>query len=314
MKRTFLKLLLALLVTAAAVSVSSAQQENPTATTPVRAVVTVIGKNFSNPPAVSRDDVQVYDGKTRLTVSEWTPAQGEHGALDFAIVIDDEADTNLGLQLNDLKDFIHSLPANAKIGVFYARNGTVQVASEFNSDHDAAAKSLRMPLGTAGAYSSDYLSVMDLMKRWPATGARREMLLVADGVDRFRGDYPESPDVDTTIEHAQKAGIVIHTIYARSGGRMGRNFFRVNLGQSNLSKIADQTGGESFFQGLETPLAYAPFLKQLETVLNNQFLLTALETPGNKKGQLRRIRIRTEVPGVEISAPESLWVPGPEGK
>jgi hypothetical protein len=133
------------------------------------------------------------------------------------------------------------------------------------------------------------------------------MLLVADGTDRFRGDYPESPDVDATIERAQKEGIIIHTIYARGGGRMGRNFFRVNLGQSNLAKIADQTGGESFFQGLETPLAYAPFLKELETVLNNQFLLTALDTPG-KKPQLRRIRVRTEVPGADISAPESVWV------
>lgn len=87
----------------------------------------------------------------------------------------------------------------------------------------------------------------------------------------------------------------------------------MNLGQSNLAKITDQTGGEAFFQGLQTPIAYAPFLKELETVLNNQYLLTALDTPGKKPG-LRRIRIRTEVPGTDISAPENLWVGGPEAK
>jgi len=53
-----------------------AQQENLSATVPVRTVVTVLGKNFSEPPAVSRDDIQVYEGKDKLTVSEWTPAQG----------------------------------------------------------------------------------------------------------------------------------------------------------------------------------------------------------------------------------------------
>jgi hypothetical protein len=151
------------------------------------------------------------------------------------------------------------------------------------------------------------------MKRWPSTGARKELLLVADGIDRFRGDIPESPDLEADIDRAQKTGFVIHTIYARGVGNAGRNFFRVNLGQSNLSRLADETGGEAFFQGTSTPVAYAPFLHELTTALNHQFWLTALAKP-EKKGSLRRIRVRTEVSGVEISAPENLYVPGPEGK
>lgn len=289
-----------------------AQQQNPSATVPVRAVVTVIGKNFTDPPKVTRDDVQVYDGKERLTVSEWTPAQGERGALDFAVVIDEETSGDLDLQLNDIRDFIKEMPSSARVAVFYAANGTVKIVQDFTTDHEAAAKSVRMPMGNVGAYASDYLSVIDLMKRWPASGARREMLLVADGIDRFRGDIPESPDLDTAIEHAQKSGFIIHTIYARGVGRAGRNFFRVSLGQGNLSKLADQTGGESFFQGTQTPVAYAPFLKQLTFVLNNQYLVTALDKPAKKAG-LRRIRVRTEISGVEISAPEDWYIPTAAG-
>ena len=95
-------------------------------------------------------------------------------------------------------------------------------------------------------------------------------------------------------------------------GRIGRNFFRASLGQSNLSKLADETGGESFFQGMETPIAYAPFLKQLTLVLNNQYLVTALDKAPKKAG-LRRFRVRTEIGGVDISAPESWWVPAAGG-
>ena len=285
-----------------------AQQQNPSATVPIRAVVTVMGKNFTEPPKVTRDDVQVYDGKDKLTVSEWTPAQGDRGALDFAVVIDEETSTDLGLQLNDIKDFIKETPSGARVAVFYASNGTVTIAHDFTTDHEAAANSVRMPLGMVGAYASDYLSMIDLMKRWPSSGARREMLLVADGIDRFRGDIPESPDLDSAIERAQKSGFIIHTIYARGVGFAGRNFFRVNLGQSNLAKLADETGGESFFQGFQTPIAFAPFLKQLIFVLNNQYLVTALDKPG-KKPSLRRIRVRTEVAGAEISAPENWFVP-----
>jgi hypothetical protein len=290
-----------------------AQQENLSATVPVRTVVTVLGKNFSEPPAVSRDDIQVYEGKDKLTVSEWTPAQGDRGALDFAIVIDDELNSDIGLQFNDIKDFIREMPPSTRVALFYASNGTVTIAQDFTTDHEAAAKALRLPFGRVAAYASDFLSLNDLMKRWPSTSSRKEMLLVADGIDRFRGDIPESPDLEANIDRAQKSGFIIHTIYARGVGLAGRNFFRVNLGQSNLSRLADETGGEAFFQGTMTPIAYAPFLHQLSIALQHQFWLTALAKPG-KKGGLRRIRVRTEVSGVDISAPENLYVPGLEGK
>jgi len=289
-----------------------AQQQNPSATVPIRAVVTVTEKNFTEAPKITRDDVQVYDGKDRLTVSEWTPAQGDRGALDFAVLIDEETSTDLGLQLNDIKDFIKEMPSGARVAVFYAANGTVKIAQDFTTDHETAANSVRLPMGIVGAYASDYLSLIDLMKRWRSSGARREILLVADGIDRFRGDIPESPDLDAAIARAQRGGFVVHTIYARGVGRAGRSFFRVSLGQSNLSKLTDETGGESFFQGTYTPIAYAPFLKQLIFVLNNQYLVTALDKPAKKAG-LRRIRVRTEVSGADIVAPENWYVPAVAG-
>jgi hypothetical protein len=305
-------MLVLMLAVGSAIS-SPAQQENPSATVPVRSVVTVLGKNFSDPPPVNRDDVSVYDGKEKLTLSEWTPAQGDRGALDFAIFIDDELDSTIGLQFNDIRDFIREMPPSTRVGIFYAANGTVSIAQNFTADHEAAAKALRLPFGRVAAYASDYLSLIDLMKRWTGDTARKEMLVVADGNDRFRGDIPTSPDLVSAIERAQKGQFLIHTIYAHGVGRVGRNFFRVNLGQSNLSMLADDTGGEAFFQGLETPIAFAPFLKELTTVLNHQFLVTALDRPG-KKAELKRIRVRTEVSGAEISAPEMWYVPGPQGQ
>jgi hypothetical protein len=301
---------LILTVVLAAVAPLQAQRQNPSATVPVRMVVTVLGRNFSSPPAVNREDVRVFEGKEQLTVSEWTPARGPQGSLDFAVVIDDNANTNLGLQLADIGDFVKELPSAARAAVFYAGNGTVQVASDFTSDHAAAAKALRLPLGNVGAYSSIYLSVMDLIKRWPAASNRREMLVVSDGIDRFRGD-PFSPDVQSTVEQAQKAGIMIHTIYATGVGRFSRNLFRLNYGQSNLAQIADETGGEAFFQGTYTPIDYMPYLKNLQMVLNNQYLLTFLAEP-RKKAELKKFRVRTELKDAEVSAADAALVPGAE--
>lgn len=173
------------------------------------------------------------------------------------------------------------------------------------------AKSIRMPFGRGAAYSSIYLSLMDLFKRWPVTGARREILLIADGIDRFRGD-PFSPDVTSTIDRAQQAGIMIHSLFASGVGRFSRNFYRVNLGQSNLAQLTDATGGESFFQGTATPISFAPFLAQLDIVLKNQYRLTFTTARSKKgKGELKSFRIRSELRNVEFSAAEKVLVPGP---
>jgi hypothetical protein len=279
---------------------------------PVTTYVTVLGPKYTAPPALSKSDVNVDEGKQKKEVTNWVPAQGDRAGLLLAIVIDDADTTDLGSQLGDLRNFVTSQPDTTNIGVFYASNGTIQTASQFNKDHEAVAKTIRMPIGNGGAYSSIYLSVMNLIKGWPATGARREILLIADGIDRFRGSYPTSPDVDSTIDNAQKAGVMIHTLYAAGVGRAGRNSFRVTLGQSALSQIADATGGEAFFQGFNTPISFGPYLQQLDLVLKNQYWLTyATDRSKKSKGELRKFRVRTEQKGVEISSADRIFVPGP---
>src|SRR6204780_3569556 len=268
----------------------------------VTTYVTVLGPKYTAPPALSKADVNVDEGKQKREVTNWVPAQGDKAGLLLAIVIDDADTTDVASQLGDLRNFVTAQPKTTNIGVFYASNGTIQTASQFNQDHEAVAKTLRMPLGYTGAYSSIYLSVMNLIKGWPATGARREILLIADGIDRFRGTYPTSPDVASTINNAQKAGVMIHTLDAAGVGRAGRNSFRVTLGQSALSQISDATGGEAFFQGFNTPISFGPYLQQLDLVLKNQYWMTyATDRSKKAKGELRKLRVRTEQKGVEIS-------------
>jgi len=288
------------------------QAASPAGTVPVTTVVTVLGPKFNAPPPLGKEDIIVHSGKARMDVTAWLPAQGEHAGLELAIVIDDAVSTDIGAQFKDLATFITDQQKTTKVGIFYADDGTIQAASQFNDDHAAVAKSLRLPIGRFAAYSSIYLSMMDLIKRWPATRDRREILLIADGIDRFRGDFPTSTDLESAITSAETAGIMIHTLYSTGVGRVARNLFRSTLGQSNLSKITDATGGEAFFQGLQTPISFGPYLQQLDVVLRNQYWLTfAMPRSKKAKGDLRPFRVTTEQHNVEISAPREVFVPGP---
>jgi hypothetical protein len=288
--------------------------EEPTKTTvPVTMTITANVASNQRMPEISQQDVVVTQGKERLKVHGWVPAQGQYAGLDLFILIDDASDTGLGMHLDDLKTFINAQPSTTLVGVGYMQNATVQIVQDLTTDHAAAAKALRLPLGARGAYSSPYLSVIDLMKRWPSTDHRREILMVTDGIDRARRTLPWrglriNPDVDSASDVAMRTGTIIHTIYAPGVGRYRRNYWEATSGQMGIAKLSDMSGGESFFLGLETSVSFTPYLDQLQKILDNQYLLTVSAQPG-KKTQLQNVTIDTEVAGVELASADAVWVP-----
>jgi hypothetical protein len=267
--------------------------------------VTAVGKKDSAPPEVKKDDIQLYQGKERLQTADWR--RGEN--LFLAILIDDSLDSTIASQWSDLKAFIAAQPPTTYIAVAYGRNGAAMLAQDFTTDHALAAKALRIPIGSFGAFSSPYLELQDLIKRLPASGERRSILLISSGIDYFRGNFgPYSPDLDTTIEHAQKSNINIWTIYAPDSGHFGRGFFRVSNAQSSLSQLSDETGAESFYLGQGIPVTLKPYFDEIGLHLNNQYLLT-FEGSGGKKGRFERVRVATELKNLEFMTPSEVFVP-----
>jgi len=287
----------------------------PAATVPVRMTVTVNPIGDKPVPELSREDVMVKQGKDRLKVTDWIPACGGQAGLDLFILIDDSCDSSLGSQLGDLRSFINAQPPTTSVGVGYMSNATVQILQNFTPDHAQAANAVRIPRGSPGSYGSPYLSVIDLMKRWPAHPNRREVVMVTDGIDRARRSSSSrsrmpstNPDVDTASSVAQRTATIIYALYSPGIGRMHRSFWEANNGQSDLSRLAEDTGGESYFLGVQSPVSFKPYLDDVQKLLGNQYILGFLAVPKKKAG-LQSVRISTEVNGVEFSAADSVWVP-----
>src|SRR5580693_4251318 len=99
---------------------------------PAQLVVTAEGKNL---PTIQAADVMVYQGSTRARVRDLVPLQGDKAGLQLTIAIDDGADTNLGVQLGDLKKFIIGLPDSTEVGVGYMRNGSIVMSQTWTTDH-----------------------------------------------------------------------------------------------------------------------------------------------------------------------------------
>jgi hypothetical protein len=272
---------------------------------PVTTTVTAVGKKNTVPPPVKKEDVELYSGKERLQVADWR--RGE--TLFLAVLIDDSLDQNIASQWNDLREFFLAQPPTTYIGVFYGRNGTAMIAQDFTKDHELAGKALRIPLGGFGAFSSPYLSLEDLIKRLPGDGQRRSIVVFSSGIDYFRGNFgPTSPDLDSTIESAQKNNVNVWSLYAPDSGHSGRGFFRASRAQSELSQLSEETGAESYYLGTGEPVTFKSYFDEISTHLNNQYLLS-FEGSGGKKGRFERVRVHTELPGVEFMNASLAYLP-----
>jgi hypothetical protein len=117
-----------------------------------------------------------------------------------------------------------------------------------------------------------------------------------------------SPDADNASRNSQRYGVIVHSIYAVGAGRLGRNAWEAQLGQSGVAKIADETGGEYFALGTQNAVSFKPYLDRLQKIFNSQYFLVFQAVPKKKEG-LQRVDITTEVANADIAAADNVWVP-----
>ncbi|HUL34820.1 MAG TPA: hypothetical protein VL128_13125 [Candidatus Eisenbacteria bacterium] len=305
MKPRFTAAFLSLLL-AAMLSPFAAQAQNNSAGGNTTFTVTAVSKKSAEISNIAKDNVQLFQGKDRKQIGDWKKGD----TLGLAILIDDSIDSSAGGQWQYLKEFIMEQPATTSIMVGYIRNNGTTVAQDFTTSHELAAKALRLPIGIGALGSSPYLATIDLLKRWQQGPERRSIVLITSGIDFFRGSgwgmfYP---DLEPLISRAQRQNTNIWTIYYPSASHRGRGYWLLNNAQTNIDKLSEDTGAESYFLGGGMPVSIKPYLDEISTHLGNQYLLTFAGDGGNK-GKFVSTRVRSELPDVEFMIPASVFIP-----
>lgn len=235
-------------------------------------------------------------------------------SAQVAILIDEGLRHSFGVQVQDLKAFIASLPEGTQVLVGYMRNGTVAAQGGFSADHSAVAGAIRMPLGVAGASASPYFCLSDFAKKWPGIDSGpRFLMMITNGVDPYNGSVSplnqNSPYVQTAIEDAQRAGLTVYSIaYGDAGVRGGAASFS---GQGYLNEVADATGGRNLWQGSGNPVSIGPFLKEFRSAIAESYTAT-FHTSGRSDHGLTRVKITTSQRGVKLHAPSAVPTRGAE--
>ena len=129
-----------------------------------------------------------------------------------------------------------------------------------------------------------YDSVMFGLYYFAGIKGQRALLLLSDGRDEgSRFDYEQ------TLDYARRAGVTIYTI----GFRLG------DLGaRGKLQKLAEETGGSSFF--IDDNQAIAKVYELIEREMRSQLLIAYQSNNKAEDGQFRRIELKVDRPEVVV--------------
>jgi hypothetical protein len=276
-----------------------------------RTIITVLPKNSEQAPPVEPQNLKVQVNGKSVQADSVTPLRGDRAGLQLVILIDSGARNSLGRQMGEISQFVKSLPPSTEVAIAYMINGQAVFQQPFSTDKSQALRALHLPGGTPGSSASPYFCISDLAKHWPSaiTADRREVVVITDGIDPYEVRYdPEDPYVNAAIKDAIRAGIVVDALYWHDSGIASRIGFLANGGQNLLAELTGSTGGTLYYEGLDNPVSFTPFLNDISRQLENQYELGFI-VPAKKKADVETLKVKLEMPGVKLASPNLVAVP-----
>lgn len=277
-----------------------------------KTIITVLPKGSEQAPPVEPQNLKVQVNGKSVQTDTVTPLRGDRAGLELVILIDSGARTSLGRQLEEISQFVKSLPPSTEVAIAYMQNGQADFQQPFTTDKNLALRALHLPGGTPGESASPYFCISDLAKHWPSTNTanRREVIAITDGIDPYEVRYdPEDPYVNAAMKDAIRAGIVVDALYWHDSGIASRIGFLANGGQNLLAELTNSTGGSLYYEGLANPVSFTPFLNEISRKLENQYELGFI-VPTKKKADVETLKVKLEMPGVKLASPDLVLVPG----
>jgi hypothetical protein len=279
-----------------------------------QAIVTVLPDKNAQPANIGQENLSIkVDGKSSQ-VTRWQQfAPGS--PVELVILIDGAARSSLATQMQDIARFVQSLPPSTSATIGYMENGRAALTGPLTTDRAATLRGLHITgPGIPGVSASPYFCLSDLAQHWPSNNgeARREVVMITDGVDYYDGVRrydPEDPYVQQAIADSVRSHIVVYSIYWRNVGRIDRSVGATDAGQNLLAQLTQATGGNDYWIGFGDPVTIKPYFDDITRRLNNQYEI-AFMAPSNGKPQVVNFKLKVNAAGAKVDAPQQVLVLG----
>jgi VWFA-related protein len=134
-----------------------------------------------------------------------------------------------------------------------------------------------------------YDSVVFALYYFNGVKGQRALLVLSDGKDEAsRFSFEE------TLEFARRAGVSVYSIALRD-----------DAAHKKLSKLAEATGGRSFF--IQSAAELAAVYGQIEEELRSQYLIAYQSSNTTESTDFRRVELKVDRPGLEVKTLQGYY-------
>lgn len=274
---------------------------------PSRVVVTIGHHLTVDRVAPSKENFTVQDQSGPRPITKLTPLVGP---MEMYLLIDDSVNYEIGRRLDELEKFVRAQPISTSIGVAYVHDGMLRVTEPPTTNRDQVAKALRPPAG--GDSATPFAALAELINNWTPGSDRRAVLMISNGISKAPLENQEDPAAEAAITAAQRAGVIVYALYHPSADYL-TNDMGILAGQTQLANVAMQTGGQAYFIGFGPLRSLTPFLSDVSDQLTSQYWLEYLAGPNSDCGGLEKLKVRCNIPDLELIVPSRVRVGGSAG-
>jgi Ca-activated chloride channel homolog len=260
----------------------------------VRVPVSVLDKKGVPVTGLTRNDFLVFEDKQPVQFD----FLGEIKELEklpiyVGVLMDTSGSTagKLGFEKEAAKNFLYTVTRTRKDwGAFVTFDDEVKLRQDFTRNLDLLEKAID-GVKTPGTQTSLFDAIWEFcdQKMRNVASPRRALVVITDGDDTY-----SRARIEDAIAIAQKTDTIIFSISTK-GGFIGSAVPGVEAGtvkdsgDKDLSKMAEETGGRSFYTGDMLQLERA--FKKIGEELRSQYLLTYRPDPPFD-GSYRRIEVK----------------------
>ncbi len=260
----------------------------------VRVPVTVLDKKGVPVTGLTRNDFSILEDKRPVQFD----FLGEIKELEklpiyIGVLMDTSGSTagKLGFEKEAAKNFLYTVTRTRKDhAAFVTFDDEVKLRQDFTRNLDLLERAIDS-VKTPGAQTALFDAIWEFcdQKMRAAPSPRRALVVITDGDDTY-----SRARIDDAISIAQKTDTIIFAISTK-GGFIGSAVPGVEAGtvkdsgDKDLSKMAEETGGRSFYTG--DMLALERAFKKIGEELRSQYLLTYRPEPPFDGGY-RRIEVK----------------------
>jgi len=273
----------------------AAGQDDPTITTFIRRVrlpITVTDKKGVFVSGLSQSDFLVLEDKLPQKIETFSDDLGQDSQLYVAVLMDTSPSTagKLKFEQESAMNFIQTVVRPRKDRVLFATfDHEIVLKQDFTDKLDLLDKAVFgvKKLGTQTAFYDAIWQFCDEKLR--SVSGRRVVVVITDGEDTYsRADLRDAIDI---AQRTETTVFAISTKAGLAGAVPGVQMGQVNSkADSNLVKLAEETGGRAFFTGdmLELEKAFNGIKKELRA----QYLVTYKPSNDRYDGSFRNIEVK----------------------